>query len=117
MMSSRFDWLSDDESSWKPELANPPSESKRRRKRSISRILLALALIAVPAGIIILLSLNRKIDSANVRVTADVIAAHNLVKQALNTGDIDPELTGCACDFPGIQGLEPIPVFTEKDLV
>ena len=89
MMSSRFDWLSDDESSWEPELANPSSESKRRRKRSISRILLALALIVVPAGIIILLSLNRTIDSTNERVTADVIAAHNLVKKAVNNGDID----------------------------
>ncbi|MGD2049360.1 MAG: hypothetical protein PVH03_07695, partial [Chloroflexota bacterium] len=88
-MASRFDWLSDDESSWEPEVVERPPGASRQGKRWKSRYLLALLFIAISAGIIIVVNLNHKITRTNDRVTADVLATHNLVKQAINTGDID----------------------------
>lgn len=88
-MASRFDWLSDDENSWEPELSDSSSESTRRRKGLRSRFSLALILIVLLSSIILLGGLKYKVSNTNDRITADVLAAHNLVKQAINTGDVD----------------------------
>lgn len=88
-MASRFDWLSDDESSWEPELPNSRPESTQRGKGLRSRFSLPLVFIVLLSSIILLGGLKVKVSNTNDQLTTDVLAAHNLVKQAVNTGDVD----------------------------
>ncbi|MEZ4643405.1 MAG: hypothetical protein R3E31_11850 [Chloroflexota bacterium] len=107
-MSQNFEWRSEEDDGWEEIVERPKTAVAPNRRRYW--VILTLLVAAVAGGIVLARQINRQLAATTAAIEIDVLATHNLLRDAAYRQDVELFITG-------LSGRDPAWVDAQQRLV
>lgn len=97
-MSKNFEWRSDEDEGWEGDVATLTTAVAPRRRRY--GLLLLLLLLVAGGGVLLARGFNQRLVSATSAIETEVLAVHNLLRDAAHRQDLELFITGLSGRSP-----------------